>query len=112
MRSGLTLRMVVSGGALAIVIGAVFVLLVLAINDLRDSARLTRDTQEELSSADELEKLLIDLETGVRGFVITGEERFLSPWNEARAAFPVDAASLEQSSDPAQLRDVRQIIRA
>jgi signal transduction histidine kinase len=113
MRSGLTLRMVVSGGALAIVIGAVFVLLVLAINDLRDSARLTRDTQEELSSADELEKLLIDLETGVRGFVITGEERFLSPWNEARAAFPVDATSLERSvgADSAQLRDVRQIIR-
>jgi hypothetical protein len=72
MRSGLTLRMVVSGGALAIVIGAVFVLLVLAINDLRDSARLTRDTQEELSSADELETLLIDLRPASAGLSSPG----------------------------------------
>jgi CHASE3 domain-containing protein len=30
-----------------------------------------------LVAADEVEKLVIDLETGVRGFVITNEERFL-----------------------------------
>ena len=42
---------------------------------------------------------MIDLETGVRGFVITGQERFLQPWNAARAAFPVQASTLVSSVD-------------
>jgi signal transduction histidine kinase len=104
--------MLISGGALTIVIAAVFVLLIVAINDLRDSARLTRDAQEELSSADELEKLLIDLETGMRGYVITREPRFLEPWNEARAALPAEARALEQSArdDPGQIGHIRGIV--
>ena len=32
---------------------------------------------EELALVDDLERLVIDLETGVRGFVITRDERFL-----------------------------------
>ena len=34
--------------------------------------------------------------SAVRGFVITGQERFLGPWQEARRAFPDEAASLER----------------
>ena len=113
MRSGLTLRMLLSGGALAVVIAAVFVLLLLAINDLRDSARLTRDSQQELSAADVLEKLVVDMETGVRGYVITRERRFLEPSNEARAAFPAAARSLERTvrDDEGHMGPVRQIIQ-
>jgi len=113
MKSGLTLRMLLSGGALAVVIAAVFVLLLLAINDLRDSARLTRDSQQELSAADVLEKLVVDLETGVRGYVITRERRFLEPWNEARAALPAAARSLQRTvrDDEGHMGPVRQIIR-
>ena len=113
MRSGLTLRMLVSGGALAVVIAVVFVLLLFAINDLRDSARLTRQTQVELSTADVLEKLVLDLETGVRGYVITRERRFLEPWNEARAAFPAAARSLERTvmDNEGRIGPVRQIIQ-
>ncbi|HET8873974.1 MAG TPA: CHASE3 domain-containing protein [Gaiellaceae bacterium] len=113
MRSGLTLRMLLSAGALAVVIAAVFVLLLLAINDLRDSARLTRDSQQELSAADVLEKLVIDMETGVRGYVITRERRFLEPSNEARAAFPAAARSLERTvrDDAGRIGPVRQIVQ-
>ncbi|MGH3084326.1 MAG: ATP-binding protein, partial [Gaiellaceae bacterium] len=32
-----------------------------------------------------LEKLVLDLETGVRGFILTGNENVLKPWKEARA---------------------------
>jgi signal transduction histidine kinase/CHASE3 domain sensor protein len=113
VRPGLTLRMIVSGAVLAIVIGAVFALLLLAIDDLRDSARLARDTRGELTALDELETLVIDLETGVRGYVITGEERFLEPWNAARADFPAEARALEQQAgdDPRRVRPIRRVIQ-
>ena len=80
--------MVLASGVVAILVSGAFVVLLLAIENLRESADETRDAREELIAADRLEKLVIDLETGVRGFVITGEESFLAPWNKARAAFP------------------------
>ena len=46
---------------------------------------------------------MIDLETGVRGFVITRQERFLEPWSAARAAFPEEAeAARRLVDDPEQ----------
>jgi hypothetical protein len=52
MRRGLTLRMGVAGGLLAIVIGTAFAFLLLAITDLREATHLARDTQDELIAAD------------------------------------------------------------
>ena len=114
MRSGLTLRMIVSGGALMVVIAVAFALMLVAIADLRDSSQLTRDAQRELSTADDLEKLVLDLETGVRGYVITGEERFLDPWNSARADFGATAGSLERTvgDDPTQISEIDKVVRA
>jgi signal transduction histidine kinase len=114
VRSGLTLRMIVSGGALMVVIAVAFALMLVAIADLRDSSQLTRDAQRELSTADDLEKLVLDLETGVRGYVITGEERFLDPWNSARADFGATAGSLERTvgDDPTQISEIDKVVRA
>src|SRR5918995_1549605 len=113
MRPGLTRRMVLASGVVALLVSGAFVVLLLAIDNLRGSAEETRDAREELIAADGLEKLVIDLETGVRGFVITGEESFLAPWNEARAAFPGQARRLERlvAGEPGQLRRVRRIAR-
>jgi CHASE3 domain sensor protein len=44
------------------------------------SAQLARHSEEVLATANQLERLVVDLETGGRGFVITGQERFLEPW--------------------------------
>jgi signal transduction histidine kinase len=114
MRRGLTRRMLLASGLLAIVVAASFLALLLAITNLRESTQERRETREELVAADELQKLVIDLETGMRGFVITREERFLGPWNEARATFPERAGALERlvSDDPVQLARARRIARA
>ena len=113
MGRGLTVRMVVAGAALAIAVGTTFALLLFAIAQLRESAQLTRHASDELIAADAMEKVIIDLETGVRGYVITGEERFLEPWNDARAVFPTQAATLERlaADDPDDLRRVRSIVQ-
>jgi signal transduction histidine kinase len=113
MRRGLTVRMVVAGTLLAVVVGTTFAFLLLAIAQLRDSAQLSRSASDELIAADAMEKVIIDLETGLRGYIITGEDRFLQPWSDARAAFPAQASTLERlaSDTPDDLRRVRTIVQ-
>ena len=113
MKRGLTVRMVVAGTLLAAVVGTTFAFLLLAIAQLRESAQLTRRASEELIASDTMEQVVIDLETGVRGYVITGQERFLQPWNDAQANFPAQASALERlaSDNPDELRQARRIIQ-
>jgi signal transduction histidine kinase len=96
VQGGLTRRTIMASALLAVVVGAAFAVLVVAIADLRDAADRARHSEEVLAAANQLERLVIDLETGQRGFVITGEERFLDPWNHALRAVPEQARTLER----------------
>src|SRR5258708_5546420 len=108
-RRGLTRRMLIASGLLTVVLVAGFVAVFLAIDNLHESTQSRRHIREELVAANTLELLAIDLETGIRGFVITHEARFLEPFTHARAAFPAQARTLEQmvGADPVQLARVR-----
>ncbi|MET0766586.1 MAG: CHASE3 domain-containing protein [Aeromicrobium sp.] len=99
---------------MAILIGAAFAALLVAVTNFRGATDERRDTREELVSAESFEKLIIDLETGLRGFVITGEERFLEPWTEARAALPAASAELEEltADKPVEFARVQRIVDA
>ena len=89
MPGGLTRRVVVASAVLVVLIGGAFAVLLVALESMRDSGALARHSRVELSAANRLEKLVVDVETGQRGFVITHEPRFLAPWRVARSAFPV-----------------------
>ncbi|HEV7451340.1 MAG TPA: CHASE3 domain-containing protein [Pseudonocardiaceae bacterium] len=113
MSGGLTRRMVVASGLLALVVGAAFAVLLLSVADLRESAQLARHSEEVLATANQLERLVVDLETGGRGFVITGQERFLQPWEAAQATLPDVSSRLEQLTVVAvQHRRAEQIAQA
>ena len=114
MRLGLTGRMVVASGLLAMIVGGAFAFVLLTITDLRGTTELRRQTREALIGADTFEKRIIDLETGLRGFVITRDESFLEPASDARAALPASTRALERfaSNEPVQLARVRRIVRA
>ena len=43
---------------------------------LQDSARLVAHTEEVIGDAEGIAKLVVDLETGQRGFLLTGDETF------------------------------------
>jgi hypothetical protein len=67
----------------------------------RGSARLAASAQRvysSLSAADNLETLVIDLETGLRGFVITAR-RFLEPWEATRAISLLGARGFTDDAD-------------
>ena len=88
--------MLISSGLLAVIIATAFAVLLSSVSDLRASERRARQSEEVLVEANRLERLVIDLETGQRGFIITGEERFLEPWRDARAALPNETSTLER----------------
>jgi CHASE3 domain sensor protein len=92
---GLTLRVTAASSLLCLIMAGAFGTLLLAIIGLSEATRLARQSTQVVASANELERLLIDVETGQRGYVITGDERFLQPWNTARAVFGERAAALE-----------------
>ena len=113
MSGGLTRRMAVASGLLALIIAGAFAVLLFSIADLRTSERLARHSEEVLAAANQLERLIIDLETGQRGFVITRREHFLQPWREAQVALPEASRTLERLTVvPVQHSRARRITQA
>ncbi|GLY77495.1 CHASE3 domain-containing protein [Actinoallomurus iriomotensis] len=93
-------------------IGA-YALLFSVIMDLRDSAALANRSKTVLSSANRLERLVTDLETDVRGFIITGDRRLLAPVTDAQGQAVEEGRRLERltaRSDPAQAGQARRIV--
>jgi signal transduction histidine kinase len=105
--------MVAASAVLALIVGAAFTVLLFSIVDLRRSERHASRSQEELTASNKLERLLLDLETGQRGFILTGQERFLQPWRAARAKFPGEANVLLAlvADDPVERRVAAQIAK-
>src|SRR5664279_1471329 len=52
-------------------------------NKLKTSIGLNMHTYEVLQNQEQILSLLMDAETGQRGYIITGEERYLEPYNLA-----------------------------
>lgn len=109
--SGIGRRVVIASGGLLLIVVAAFTTLLFAVADLRVSEQHVRHSQEVLSTANKLERLVVDLETGQRGFIITHQVQFLDPWYAASAALPAQSRALEQlvADNPAQLSRAQRI---
>jgi signal transduction histidine kinase len=84
----LTRQLAVAAVVLGVLQIAIFALLIGAVRSADDANRRTNQILLAVQSVSDLEKGVIDSETGMRGFVITGREAFLDPLNAARAALP------------------------
>lgn len=85
-----------------------FALVLLAIGEaqrtLVEVTALTAERAQARTGRLHLEQALSlfkDMETGARGFALTGEDRFLDPYREAKAALPSARARLVQTIDGA-----------
>jgi signal transduction histidine kinase len=110
VRGGLTRRMVIASALLALLTSAAFAVLLLAIRDERSSAQLALHSQQVLAAANRVERLLVDIETGTRGYLLTGEARFLQPAHAGEAVFAQASSELvdltkipEQNEAPGRL---------
>ena len=93
------------GVALGVCAALAFALLVGAIRSLDRANEQTARALNAVRAVSDLERRVIDAETGQRGFVITGQRAFLAPTNAARAAIPerkrAVAALLDEPSQQA-----------
>jgi signal transduction histidine kinase len=111
LSSQLGFRLAAASGLLALIIGATFGLLLVAIDDVRKTSRLADRSRMALTASDGVGELVLDLETGARGFVITKEERFLAPWRLALARLPAESREFEEfAGGPEQKARARRIV--
>jgi methyl-accepting chemotaxis protein len=62
----------------------------------RRTSKAAAHSTDVLQGGERLLLAAVDSETGIRGFLIGGDDRFLEPWNSGRAAFDAEAANLRQ----------------
>lgn len=99
-------------GLLAVLgIAAVLSALSLAVRDVGVKHDEALRVKEATSAAARLERLVVDLQTGSRGFVISGQPRFLKPFMSARTEVPGQQAEIERllADRPAARADVRSL---
>jgi signal transduction histidine kinase len=100
---------------LSTVIGCAFLLLAMAADALRDSESRANHALEVQVAASRLERSVVGIEAAQRGFLISGDPRFLQPWHRYQAEFTQRAAIFERlaaSGDAGQGRMAHQITEA
>ncbi|WP_313513814.1 response regulator [Pseudomonas sp.] len=78
---------------------------------LLDVSRWVEHTDRVIAESNETLKLVIDMETGLRGYLITGDEVFLDPYQRARNEFIGKAAGLKElvADNPVQVNRIVKI---
>ncbi|HMO63141.1 MAG TPA: CHASE3 domain-containing protein [Ferruginibacter sp.] len=98
---------------LTTVIGLLLISIVIVIaisyfqsRQVRQANRLVATTQDVLMHSEKVLTLLVDIETGQRGYVLTGQSKFLEPYHNAQKNIYAELAYLKKlvSNNPEQLR--------
>src|SRR3954469_25143022 len=55
------------------------------IDSYRAATRAVIRSDRTIAQANQLQRLLVDMETGLRGYLIAGADEFLDPYNQALA---------------------------
>jgi CHASE3 domain sensor protein len=97
--------------SLAFIVVAAFAALILAISAQRDATAREARSADVTAASLRLEKLVVDMETGIRGLTLTGEESFLEPYTNAVKALPARRAALQAlvADDAVQRRRAQQV---
>jgi signal transduction histidine kinase len=76
--------MIAASGFIAVLVASAFVVMIGALSAIDDADKRETHSRNVLAATLGLEKLVVDLETGQRGFVFTGDDRLLAPYTNAR----------------------------
>ncbi|MNK78535.1 Signal transduction histidine-protein kinase BarA [compost metagenome] len=105
-------RILARNVTLPLVIGVVTALVFVAlIAYLLSALRSVEHSERVIGNANEVMKLSVDLETGMRGYLLTGDETFLAPYKSGKAKIAVEMTTLLDlvSDSPIQVDRLRRI---
>ena len=110
-RHRITTRVVLISAGVALLLGTALVVLIVAVIAQRDAAVAAYRAQQSLTAGSQLEKSLISIENGLRGYVASGRERFLTPARAEMRSYPAELERLDAlvSDVPGQHRLVDRI---
>ena len=91
-------RFFVVGGLLALLLTAVCAALLLSVAALRDASDDATRSATRLFNASRAQRLTVDQETGLRGYLLTGREVLLEPVRAGRAELRSTLATLRAQS--------------
>ena len=101
-----------NGIALALMVFIIFVIY-MSVTNLHYTSRWLEHTHKVIAQANLLTKLLIDMETSERGFLIVGKEEYLESYTRGKERFHKIIADLQEtvSDNPEQVVRLREIAR-
>src|SRR4051812_8425947 len=98
----LTLPTIAALGAVLAVVAAMFATLLLTTRSLDATSKSGRRATQLQQEALQLERLAIDLETGVRGYLITRDKDYLEPYEQGRQSLAAHVHRLLSLTGPEQ----------
>ena len=110
--NSLSARLVVGSAVLALLVAAAFGILVFAVTTLDDATKRERHAKAVTAQTLQLERLVLDLDTGLRGYVLTGKRDLLEPWTSARKALPAKLKGFQRlvSASAAERQRARTLV--
>src|SRR4051794_33464255 len=103
--------MLVASAAVAVVLTTGFLVLMVAVGRQRDAGRIALRAEQAIATGRALETTAINLDNGVRAFVVTGRRESLQPFFSSQRAYPARLAALRRliSGEPAEVRRLDEI---
>ena len=107
----LTARVMVASIGLAAFVAFIFVVLVLTVSDLSDAASREARAKDVVTDLVSLQKLVVDVDAGARGYAVTHDRTFLKRWQDARSELPgtLERFVREAGADPEGGEAARQL---
>jgi two-component system, sensor histidine kinase and response regulator len=106
----LTALVIALFSATALLVGAIFTVLLVSVTNLRDADTVARRSSDLLAQAFADERSVVDMETGLRGFLLTRQPGLLQPYNQAQAQLPGELATLRSlARDGVEQRSIGEI---
>lgn len=96
MRGGVTQRVLLASLAMGAVVLGCFAILAVAYVSLHNEERQDDQAGDVLAASNLLERSVLDLETGLRGYLLSGRTVFLQPYHRAEAAYPAQIRNLDR----------------
>jgi signal transduction histidine kinase len=94
MRIGLTARILIGGGIVAVFLLVQVVFTGVSFESIRHDTRSEQSSSASVVAAIRVENSILDLETSLRGYVLTSNPQFLQPYRQARLALPEESKTL------------------
>src|SRR5437764_8665900 len=104
-------RVVIGSAGSSILIAGAFAVLLIAMSDLRSSTNAQAHSKDVSTATLEVERVVNQLEAGLRGYVNGGGASFLASWQQARRNLPQALADLNRvvATQPTETRQAHEL---